>query len=98
MLLAFIEESTTLIKKAQNLQFVSFDAVDHRKRSLANWVFKGIFEVIRRMPDERVLGDKLNHALKLCPGVSFSRRKHSAIVVSKPREIVSRTFKISDLH
>jgi len=55
MLPAFIEESATLIENAQNLQFVSFDAIDHRKRSLANRVFKGIFEVIRRMPDVRVL-------------------------------------------
>ena len=90
MLPAFIEESATLIKNAQNLQFVSFDAIDHRKRSLANRVFKGIFEVIRRMPDVRVLGDKLNHALKLRSGVSFSRRKHSAAVVLKPRDVVSR--------
>ena len=90
MLPAFIEESATLIKNAQNLQFVSFDAIDHRKRSLANRVFNGIFEVISRMPDVRVLGDKLNHALKLRSGVSFSRRKHSAAVVLKPRDVVSR--------
>ena len=43
-----------------------------------------------RMPDVRVLGDKLNRALKLRSGVSFSRWKHSAAVVLKPRDVVSR--------
>ena len=57
MLPALIEESTTLIENAQNLQLVSLDAIDHRKRSLANWVFKGILEIFRRVPDVRVLGD-----------------------------------------
>ena len=64
MLPVFIEESTTLTENAQNRQFVFFDAIDNRKQSLADWIFKGTLEVVRRMPGVRVLEDKLNHDLK----------------------------------